>query len=102
MQHGNMAVHHVQHHLHGGCDVMYMCTMIIEHKTSGAHMFELVRTPGELDQQPRRSMGATISTTSNVPHGMQIGMWHLHHSILLDMVGFWANSHLLCFLQPHL
>ena len=33
--------------------LMEICTMVIEHKTSGAHMFELVRTPGELDQPGR-------------------------------------------------
>ena len=58
------AVHHVHHRLHGGCDVMYMCTMIIEHKTSGAHMFELVRTPGEVELRD------TSSTTSNVLQGI--------------------------------
>ena len=35
--------------------VMLICTMLIEEKTSGAHMFELVRSPGELDQQTRSS-----------------------------------------------
>ena len=52
--------------------VMLICTMLIEEKTSGAHMFELVRSPGELDQ-PTRSSTSRSSTTSNVPQGMQAG-----------------------------